>query len=169
MQIGKRQGLSRWHRAGWEEVGRRLLERFGAVVILSGPAPHEVEDAAWLQERLGPRALSTQGRADWPQVAGLLYRARLYVGLDTGGDAPGGGVPMPGGGVVRADDRGELASVARTVPDRHQPRLRFRPPISRSRLAAARLRSMEQIAPEEVIAACDELAEGHKSGLESGQ
>jgi heptosyltransferase III len=83
MQIGKRQSVSRWHRQGWEEVGRHLLERFSAVVILSGPADYEVEEATCLKERLGSRVLCTLGKADWPQVAGLLYRARLYVGLDT--------------------------------------------------------------------------------------
>jgi heptosyltransferase-3 len=83
MQIGKRQSVSRWHRQGWEEVGRHLLERFSTVVILSGPADYEIEEATWLKERLGARVLCTLGKAAWPQVAGLLYRARLYVGLDT--------------------------------------------------------------------------------------
>jgi heptosyltransferase-3 len=83
MQTGKRQAPSRWRLDRWEEVGRHLLERFRSVVILSGPAGHEVEEALALKERLGPRVLCTLGQTNWPQVAGLLYRARLYVGLDT--------------------------------------------------------------------------------------
>lgn len=83
MQIGKRHVLGRWHREGWQAVARALLERVGAVVVTSGGADYEIEEAIWLQDRLGPRVLCTLGRADWPQVAGLLYRARLYVGLDT--------------------------------------------------------------------------------------
>ena len=83
MQIGKRQASSRWTRDGWELVARYLLDRIGAVVICSGTADYEIEDANYLRETLGPRVLCTLGQADWSQVAGLLYRARLYVGLDT--------------------------------------------------------------------------------------
>jgi heptosyltransferase III len=83
MQIGKRQASSRWNREGWEEVARYLLERFGAVVVASGAGAEELADAMWLQDRLGPRVFCTLGRADWSQVAGLLYRAQIYVGLDT--------------------------------------------------------------------------------------
>lgn len=83
MQIGKRQAASRWHREGWEQLGAYLIDRIGAVVICSGSADYEVADAQYLREKLGPRAISTLGQADWPQVAGMLYRARLYVGLDT--------------------------------------------------------------------------------------
>jgi heptosyltransferase-3 len=83
MQIGKRQSAGRWSREGWEEVGRWLLQHAGPLVISSGAAPHETEDALWLCDRLGPGARATLGRADWPQMAGLLYRARLYVGPDT--------------------------------------------------------------------------------------
>ena len=83
MQIGKRQRAERWKREGWEEVGRWLLERMDAIVIASGPDPVEMEEARWLRERLGERVVTTEGRADWSQLAGLFYRAKLYVGLDT--------------------------------------------------------------------------------------
>lgn len=83
MQIGKRQSVSRWHRAGWEEVGRALLERYTHLIVTSGGDTHEIEEANGLREQLGPRVLCTLGQADWSQTAGLLYRARLYVGLDT--------------------------------------------------------------------------------------
>ncbi|MFN0067783.1 MAG: glycosyltransferase family 9 protein, partial [Limisphaerales bacterium] len=32
---------------------------------------------------LGPRAVSTDGTASWAELAGLLWRARLFVGVDT--------------------------------------------------------------------------------------
>ncbi len=83
MQIGKRQSAGRWMRERWEDVGRWLLGRVGNIVIATGPSSGEVEEARWLRERLGPRVLATEGRADWSQTAGLLYRARLYVGTDT--------------------------------------------------------------------------------------
>jgi heptosyltransferase-3 len=83
MQIGKRQSISRWLPERWEEVGRWLLERSGAIVLTSGSDKYELEQASLLQQRLGPRVLATKGQADWSQVADLLFRARLYVGLDT--------------------------------------------------------------------------------------
>jgi lipopolysaccharide heptosyltransferase III len=83
IQIGKRQSVGRWSRASWEEVGRWLLTRVKSIVITSGPAPDETQDALWLCDRLGPDARATLGRAGWPEVADLLYRARLYAGTDT--------------------------------------------------------------------------------------
>jgi heptosyltransferase III len=83
VQVGSRQGFNRWRREGWREVCRALLERFPHVVISCGPVPHEVEEAAWLQQELGPRVISTQGKTTWPELAGLLYRAKLYVGPNT--------------------------------------------------------------------------------------
>jgi heptosyltransferase-3 len=83
MQIGKRQSASRWHREGWAEVGTHLLKRLSALVIVSGSENYELETANWLKSKLGARVLCTLGEANWPQVAGLLFRARLYVGLDT--------------------------------------------------------------------------------------
>jgi heptosyltransferase-3 len=156
MQIGKRQGLSRWHRQGWEEVGRRLLERFRAVVIVSGPADYEVEEAGWLQERLGPRALSTLGKASWPQVAGLLYRARLYVGLDTAAMHLAAACRCP-----------VVALFGPTIEDHWRPwqapyRIVTSPgyvpaadPVER--YARVKKRTMNEIEARDVLAACDAL------------
>jgi heptosyltransferase-3 len=83
MQIGKRQSAGRWSREGWEEVGRALLGRVKNLVITSGRSPEETQDAMWLCDRLGPGARATLGRAGWPEMADLLYRARLYLGTDT--------------------------------------------------------------------------------------
>ena len=156
MQIGKRQLVSRWNREGWLEVGRRLLERFGGVVIASGPAPDEVEEAGWLAAQLGPRALSTRGEADWPQMAGLLYRARLYVGLDTAAMhlAAACGCPV-------------VALFGPSLEDHWHPwRVPYRIVTSpgyvpvedpAERHALARKRTMDQIRAEDVVAACDDL------------
>ena len=32
---------------------------------------------------LGPRVVNTEGRTTWPEMAWLLYRAKLYVGPNT--------------------------------------------------------------------------------------
>jgi heptosyltransferase-3 len=156
MQIGKRQGLSRWHRQGWEEVGRRLLERFSAVVIVSGPADYEVEEAAWLKERLGPRVLCTLGQADWPQVAGLLYRARLYVGLDTAAMHLAAACQCP-----------VVALFGPSIEEHWHPwQAPYRIVTSRGyvpaedaeeRYARVKKRTMNEIEAREVMAACEEL------------
>jgi len=83
VQIGSRQGFNRWHREGWREVCVHLLERVGNLIVSCGPVAHEKEEAAWLRQELGPRILSTQGQADWPEIADLLHRAKLYVGPNT--------------------------------------------------------------------------------------
>jgi heptosyltransferase-3 len=156
MQIGKRQGISRWRREGWEEVGRWLLERCGAVVIASGSAPYEIEDATWLQSRLGAGALCTFGRADWAQVAGLLYRAQLYVGLDTATMhlAAACGCPI-------------VALFGPTIEEHWHPwRATYRIVTSRGyvrlddrvlREKRIRQRRMDEIEAQDVITACDEM------------
>ena len=83
MQVGTRQGFNRWHREGWCEVARAMLDRFPQIVVSCGPVAQEREEAAWLQNELGPRVLSTEGAATWPEMAWLLYHAKLYIGPNT--------------------------------------------------------------------------------------
>jgi len=83
VQVGSRQGFNRWHREGWRDVGHALLERFPNVVVSCGPVAHEREEAAWLRQELGPRVINTGGKTTWPELAWLLYRAKLYVGPNT--------------------------------------------------------------------------------------
>jgi heptosyltransferase III len=83
VQIGTRESANRWNREGWRSVCRHLLVNREVVVVACGSVHHEVEQAEWLQKELGPRVLCTKGHATWPQMADLLYRARLYVGLNT--------------------------------------------------------------------------------------
>jgi heptosyltransferase-3 len=83
VQVGSRQGFNRWTRENWREVCRAMLERFSNVVISCGPVAHEREEAAWLQQELGLRVLSTQGKATWSEMAWLLYHAKLYIGPNT--------------------------------------------------------------------------------------
>jgi heptosyltransferase-3 len=83
VQVGSRQGFNRWHREGWRDVCRAMLERFPNVVVSCGPVAHEKEETAWLRQELGPRVISTQGATTWPEMAWLLYNAKLYVGPNT--------------------------------------------------------------------------------------
>jgi len=165
MQIGKRQESSRWHRQGWEEAGRRLLERFRAVVIVTGPADDEVKEAAWLGEQLGPRALCTFGQTSWPQLAGLLYRARLYVGLDTAAMHLAAACRCP-----------IVALFGPTIEDHWHPwkapyRIVTAPGYVRvedavERIAGAKKRTMNEIEARDVVAACDALL-GERRALHS--
>jgi heptosyltransferase-3 len=83
VQVGSRQGFNRWHREGWRDVCRAMLERFSNVVVSCGPVAHEIEEASWLREELGPRAISTGGRTTWPEMAWLLYGAKIWIGPNT--------------------------------------------------------------------------------------
>jgi heptosyltransferase-3 len=156
MQIGKRQSVGRWNREGWEEVARWLLERVGGLVISSGTAPSEVEEALWLRNRLGPRVLATEGKADWPQMAGLLYRARLYVGLDTATMHLAAACGCPAVALFGSTYEGQWRpwqSPHRIVTESDAT------PTGdpKADLARAKARSMAGITPAQVIAACAEL------------
>jgi heptosyltransferase-3 len=156
MQIGKRQGISRWRREDWAEVGRFLIGECGGLVITSGAAPYEVEEATWLREKLGDGAIATRGTADWSQVAGLLYRAQLYVGLDTATMHLAAACGCP-----------SVALFGPTIEDHWHPwRVPYRIVTSRGyvrvddlvqREERTRQRRMEDIGPGEVIAACREM------------
>ncbi|MBL68070.1 MAG: hypothetical protein CMO74_09515 [Verrucomicrobiales bacterium] len=81
---GTRWVKKRWLKDYWLDLGPRLLERVSHVVISSGPDPAERELARELVHACGDaRATSTDGQLDWAGLAGLLYRARAFVGVDT--------------------------------------------------------------------------------------
>ncbi|MGB0581849.1 MAG: glycosyltransferase family 9 protein, partial [Limisphaerales bacterium] len=73
----------RWPEEHWLELGRSLLQRVSRLVVSCGPDPEEIEATSRLCEQLGPKAIFTGGALAWPQLAGLLHRARLFVGVDT--------------------------------------------------------------------------------------
>ena len=80
---GTRWQRKRWPMERWVTVAQTLAETFPRLVISAGPDPDEVRGAAELERALAGRAVSTAGRLNWAQLAGLLYRARLFVGVDT--------------------------------------------------------------------------------------
>lgn len=75
---------NRWPVEKWIATGRWLLERIPTVIISAGPQVDEIALATEIQRALGPRAISTEGKLSWAQLAGLLYRAKLMVVGDTG-------------------------------------------------------------------------------------
>ena len=156
VQVGSRQGFNRWHREGWLAVARAMLERFTHVVIACGPVAHELEEAAWLVEQLGPRALNTAGRATWPEMAGLLLRAKLYIGPNTAAMHLASACRCP---IVALfgpsiEDYWHPWQVPYRIVTSHG----YVPPMDiAERYVRIKQRKMEEIAAQDVIAACDEL------------
>lgn len=80
---GTRWRRKRWPLDRWEALGRSLRDRGLTVVVSAGPDAEERDAAAALVAGIGVGTLSTEGRASWAQLAWLLRRARLFVGVDT--------------------------------------------------------------------------------------
>jgi heptosyltransferase-3 len=83
LHIGTSQAHKEWVYESWVKVGRHLLEHLSGVIISTGPAVAEVAQAKRLRAALGTRVTCTLGATSWAELAGLLYRARLFVGVDT--------------------------------------------------------------------------------------
>ncbi len=156
VQIGTRQSFNRWNKEGWRDVCRHLLERFQNVVISAGSVDHEKEEALWLLRELGPRLYCTLGKITWPEVAGLLYRAKLYVGLNTAAMHLAAACECP-----------VVALFGPSIEDHWYPwQVPYRIVTSEGYLAAqnpveryaqVKQRSMDQIQSRDVIASCDSL------------
>ena len=156
MQVGTRQGFNRWHREGWRDVGRAMLDRFPHIVVTCGPVAHERDEAAWLQKELGPRVLSNEGRATWPEMAWLLGRAKLYIGPNTAAMHLAAACRCP-----------VVTLFGPSIEDHWYPwRVPYRivtspgyQPIEdiKQRYARVKKRTMEEIQARQVIAACEAL------------
>ena len=156
LQIGTRQGFNRWSRPGWRALAAALAQRFAHVVISCGPDAGERDEAAWLHRQLGAKIVDTQGALTWPQLAGLLYRARLYVGLNTAAMHLAAACGCPAVALFGRTWEGHWRpwqSPHRTVSEIDAAPL----PNLREDLARATRRSMDGISPERVVVACDEL------------
>jgi heptosyltransferase-3 len=70
-----------WTKSGWREIAAALAARGLSVVATGGPAEAERRylDDVWG----GASVRRIDGQLDWPQLAGLLSKARVYVGPDT--------------------------------------------------------------------------------------
>tara|TARA_A100001037_G_scaffold241117_1_gene221238 strand:+ start:2349 stop:3401 length:1053 start_codon:yes stop_codon:yes gene_type:complete len=81
---GSRWKKKRWPLSHWLELGRLLLERTQTLVVSCGPAEDERELAREMVSGLeAGRVVSSDGQWSWAELAGCLWRARAYVGLDT--------------------------------------------------------------------------------------
>jgi heptosyltransferase-3 len=71
-----------WHTDGWRAIAQWLSERGLTVVATGGPGEAERRylNEVWKADAPVRRV---DGRLDWPQLAALLSKARVYVGPDT--------------------------------------------------------------------------------------
>ncbi|MBL6764903.1 MAG: glycosyltransferase family 9 protein [Verrucomicrobiae bacterium] len=72
-----------WPADNWIKLAERLLQRVSRLVLSCGPEEREIANTRRLAEQLGDRAIFTEGKLEWSQIAWLLQRARLFVGVDT--------------------------------------------------------------------------------------
>jgi len=70
-----------WTAAGWRELADRVVARGLAVIATGGPAEAErgYLDEVWA----GARVIRRDGQLSWPQLAGLLGEASVFIGPDT--------------------------------------------------------------------------------------
>ena len=76
----------RWTAAGWRALADSLIGRGLAVIATGGPAPEDRHylDQVWGTEaRNGPAVRRLDGSLTWPELAGLIRAARVYIGPDT--------------------------------------------------------------------------------------
>jgi heptosyltransferase III len=70
-----------WTKTGWREVATALAGRGLSVVVTGSPAE---SDRRYLDEVWdGMTVARADGKLSWPQLAGLLAKARIYIGPDT--------------------------------------------------------------------------------------
>jgi heptosyltransferase-3 len=67
----------------WIEVCKWILQRVDRIILSTGPAKEEIEYGRRIKDVVGDRVIMTEGKTSWSQLAWLLYRARLFVGVDT--------------------------------------------------------------------------------------
>lgn len=80
---GTRWQRKRWPKENWLALAKFLQTKVPRLVISAGPDAEERALAGDLRAALGDGVVSTDGRADWAELAGLLHRAKLFVGVDT--------------------------------------------------------------------------------------
>jgi heptosyltransferase-3 len=70
-----------WTQEGWRVLAQKLAASGLVVIATGGPAESERRylDEIWM----GTNVLRLDGRLSWPQLVGLLAKARVYVGPDT--------------------------------------------------------------------------------------
>lgn len=144
---GTRWVRKRWPLDRWVAVATELAAGGAKIVISAGPNADEMREAAELEQALAGRALNAAGRLTWAQLAGLLYRARLFVGVDTAAMHLAAACQTPVVGLFGPSDE--------RVWHPWQARHELVSPPGGDRLR----RLMTDIRPDQVAAACQRMLE----------
>ena len=83
IRLATRWKSKEWPLENWAELSLWLLEIFDTIVISTGHSPTEIEQAKLLQEKTGAHCIYSENGMSFAELAYLLYRAKLYVGVDT--------------------------------------------------------------------------------------
>jgi heptosyltransferase-3 len=72
-----------WTKSGWRELAAALAARGLSVIASGGPSEAEREylDEVWSGS--DPAVRRVDGQLNWPQLADLLAKSRVYIGPDT--------------------------------------------------------------------------------------
>jgi heptosyltransferase-3 len=167
-----------WTRAGWRALAAGLEQRGLAVVAISGPdeAERRYLDEVW-------QGVAAVRQAAWPETVSLLSRARVYIGPDTSvshlaaatgcptlaifgpmdprvwGPWPVGGLETPWAASGTIQHRGNVWLLQNPLPclpctfegcERH---------------IESRSRCLDELAPQQVLAAVDEALATHAAGM----
>lgn len=74
----------RWTINGWVETAQFLQDSGLKVILSGGPAPEEIDYVSQIHQQLSPEALNLAGKTSISQLAGIIGKAKLYIGPDTG-------------------------------------------------------------------------------------
>lgn len=129
-----------WTVDGWRALAAALVARGLSVVVTGGPSAAERAYLDGIWAGAGVPVTRIDGTLDWAQLAGLLAKARVYVGPDTSvthlaaatgcptvalfgptdprlwGPWPAGGMDAPWAATGRVQQRGNVWLVQNTLP-----------------------------------------------------
>lgn len=79
---------TRWKRKSWPlekwvALGRKLHESGHRLLLSSGPAPEEISFCQEIALQSGINPCLTNGALSWKELAGVLFSAKLFIGVDT--------------------------------------------------------------------------------------
>lgn len=156
IHTGTRWASKSWPEERWIETGRGLLERVPRIILSCGPGSAERAMNERIRSALADRAISTDGQTDWSQLASMLSRAKLFVGVDTAAMHLAAACQCPtvalfGGSKIFEWYPWRVRSAVLRAHD-------WMGEEAASRLADADL--MKEIGTERVIDACDKILAG---------
>ena len=83
IRLATRWKSKEWPLENWVELTHWLLETFEYVIINTSRDRVEINQAKLLQEKTGKQCIYSGNGMSFSECAYLLYRAKLYVGVDT--------------------------------------------------------------------------------------